>query len=148
MAARKAKRTKSAKRAHQPAKVNPSALLKTLSKICLSLPEATREDSGDFADFRVRKKPFVYFLNNHHGDQIVSVCCRAEMGENVDRASREPRRFYLPAYIGPRGWFGLRLDGPAVDWSEVRNLVELSYRLAAPKTLIKTLDATDAFTSK
>jgi predicted DNA-binding protein (MmcQ/YjbR family) len=120
--------------------VNPRALLEKLSKICLALPEATREDTGDHSNFKVRKKPFVYFLNNHHGDRIVSVCCKATMGENVDRASREPARFYLPAYIGPRGWFGLRLDGPAVDWAEVKNLVELSYRLAAPKTLIKALD--------
>jgi predicted DNA-binding protein (MmcQ/YjbR family) len=121
-------------------RVSPKALLQKLAKICLALPEATREDSGDFADFKVRNKVFAYFLNNHHGDQIVSVCCRAAMGENVDRASREPERFYLPAYIGPRGWFGLRLDGAAVDWSEVKNLVELSYRLAAPKTLVRRLD--------
>jgi predicted DNA-binding protein (MmcQ/YjbR family) len=120
--------------------VNPTALLQKLSKICLALPETLREDTGDHSNFKVRKKPFVYFLNNHHGDRIVSVCCKAAMGENVDRASREPARFYLPAYIGPRGWFGLRLDGPAVDWAEVENLVELSYRLAAPKTLIKALD--------
>lgn len=124
--------------------VSPKALLEKLSKICLALPEAMREDTGDHADFKVRKRPFVYFLNNHHGDQIVSVCCKAAMGENIDRASREPARFYLPAYIGPRGWFGLRLDGPAVDWSEVKNLVELSYRLAAPKTLIKALDGEGA----
>jgi predicted DNA-binding protein (MmcQ/YjbR family) len=148
MPARKAKKTKSASPTRRPGKVNPPALLQTLSKICLSLPEAVRKDSGDFADFRVRKKPFVYFLNNHHGDQIISVCCRAEMGENVDRASREPQRFYLPAYIGPRGWFGLRLDGRAVDWAEVRNLVELSYRLAAPKTLVNTLDAAEVLQSK
>jgi predicted DNA-binding protein (MmcQ/YjbR family) len=124
--------------------VNPKALLEKLSKICLALPETLREDTGDHSNFKVRKKPFVYFLNNHHGDQIVSVCCKAAMGENVDRASREPARFYLPAYIGPRGWFGLRLDGPAVDWAEVKNLVELSYRLAAPKTLIKALDGEGA----
>src|SRR5271154_4013131 len=119
--------------------VNPTVLLERVSKICLALPETMREDTGDHSHFKVRKKPFVYFLNNHHGDRIVSVCCKASMGENVDRASREPARFYLPAYIGPRGWFGLRLDGSAVDWAEVKNLVELSYRLAAPKTLIKAL---------
>jgi predicted DNA-binding protein (MmcQ/YjbR family) len=124
-------------------KVKPAALLQKLAKICLSLPDVARKDAGDHADFRVRGKVFAYFLNNHHGDQIVSVCCRAEMGENVDRVSREPGRFYLPAYIGPRGWFGLRLDGPAVDWSEVRNLVELSYRLAAPKALVKKFDAAE-----
>jgi predicted DNA-binding protein (MmcQ/YjbR family) len=95
---------------------------------------------NDHADFRVRGKVFAYFLNNHHGDQIVSVCCKSALGENVDRASREPNRFYLPAYIGPRGWFGLRLDGEAIDWAEVRNLVELSYELVAPKRLLKKND--------
>jgi len=114
-----------------------SKILAELSQICLSLPEAKRRDMNDHADFRVRGKVFAYFLNNHHGDNIVSVCCKSELGENVDRASREPNRFYLPAYIGPRGWFGLRLDGGAIDWSEVRNLVELSYALAAPKSLLK-----------
>jgi predicted DNA-binding protein (MmcQ/YjbR family) len=120
--------TKAAKGEHR--------LLRRLSNICLSLPEAVRRDLNDHADFRVRGKVFAYFLNNHHGDGIISVCCKSELGENVDRASREPKRFYLPAYIGPRGWFGLRLDGEAVDWSEVENLVELSYRLVAPKTLL------------
>src|SRR5271167_473262 len=112
-------------------------ILKKLTEICLSMPEAARRDAGDHADFRVRGKVFAYFLNNHHGDGIVSVCCKAALGENVDRASREPKRFYLPAYIGPRGWFGLRF-GAAIDWSEVRNLVELSYGLVAPKRLAKT----------
>jgi predicted DNA-binding protein (MmcQ/YjbR family) len=111
------------------------SLLRELSKICLSLPEVVRRDLNSHADFRVRGKVFAYFLNNHHGDGIISVCCKSALGENVDRASREPARFYLPPYIGPRGWFGLRLDGEAVDWSEVRNLLELSYGLVAPKRL-------------
>jgi predicted DNA-binding protein (MmcQ/YjbR family) len=125
---KKAPPTKAAKGEHR--------LLRQLSNICLSLPESVRRDLNDHADFRVRGKVFAYFLNNHHGDGIISVCCKSELGENIDRASREPKRFYLPAYIGPRGWFGLRLDGEAVDWSEVKNLVELSYGLVAPKTLL------------
>jgi phosphoribosylglycinamide formyltransferase-1 len=118
--------------------------LRKLTEVCLALPDMVRKISGDHADFRVRGKVFVYFLNNHHGDGIVSVCCRSELGENVDRAHREPQRFYLPAYIGPRGWFGLRIDRGKIDWEEVKNLVELSYRLAAPKTLIKALEAREA----
>jgi predicted DNA-binding protein (MmcQ/YjbR family) len=123
-----ARQTKAAKGEHP--------LLRQLSKICLSLPEAARRDLNEHADFRVRGKVFAYFLNNHHGDGIISVCCKSALGENVDRASREPMRFYLPPYIGPRGWFGLRLDGEAVDWSEVKNLLELSYGLVAPKRLL------------
>lgn len=114
--------------------------LKKLTQICLALPEAERKLTGDHADFRVRGKVFAYFLHNHHGDGIVSVCCKSALGENVDRAFREPERFYLPAYIGPRGWFGLRLDLGAINWVEVQNVVELSYCLAAPKTLVKAFE--------
>jgi predicted DNA-binding protein (MmcQ/YjbR family) len=120
------------------------ARLVKLTQICLALPEAERRLSGDHADFRVRGKVFTYFLNNHHGDSIVSVCCKAALGENVDRASRESQRFYLPAYIGSRGWFGLRLDGKAIDWSEVQNIVELSYCLVAPKALVKAFESPTA----
>ena len=142
---RKAKFTLGAKRKSGPqpkAAAQPKSpkgehpLLRELSQICLSLPETVRRDLKDHADFRVRGKVFAYFLNDHHGDGIISVCCKSALGENVDRASREPTRFYLPPYIGPRGWFGLRLDGEAVDWSEVRNLLELSYELVAPKRLL------------
>ena len=121
-----------------------SARLRRLSTICGSLPDTTRTDSGDHAIFRVRGKVFAYFLDNHHGDGFVSVCCKASLGENVDRVSRDPDRYYLPAYIGPRGWFGLRLDRRAIDWAEVSNAVELSYRLVAPRTLLRALDGEPA----
>lgn len=114
--------------------------LKRLTEICLALPETARALRGSHADFRVRKKVFAYFLDNHHGDGIVSLCVKSALGENVDRASREPERFYLPAYIGKQGWFGLRLDRGKIHWPEVENIVEGSYRLAAPKTLIRILD--------
>jgi predicted DNA-binding protein (MmcQ/YjbR family) len=112
------------------------ALLARISEFCLSFPEAEREVHGRHADFRVRKKPFAFFLDDHHGDGIVSVCCRSELGENVDRAGRDPERFYLPAYIGRRGWFGIRLDRDIIDWSDVENAIERSWRLAASKSLV------------
>lgn len=111
-----------------------------VTTLCLALPEAERCTRGDHADFRVRKKVFAYYLDNHHGDGIVAVCCKSELGENADRARRDPERFYLPAYIGARGWFGLRLDRGAIDWNEVENVIELSYRLAAPKTLVRVVE--------
>ena len=119
--------------AHAP---REDKLLARVSEACLALPESTREIRGDHADFRVRKKIFAYFLSNHHGDGIVSICVKSELGENVDRASTHPDRYYLPAYIGKRGWFGLYLNRGPVDWNEVKNIIELSYRLVAPKTLV------------
>ncbi|HWE53436.1 MAG TPA: MmcQ/YjbR family DNA-binding protein [Bryobacteraceae bacterium] len=107
--------------------------LQKLSKICLALPEAIRENQGSHASFLVRKRTFAYFLNNHHGDGIVSVACKALPGENTSLAAAQPARFYLPAYIGPRGWIALRLDTGKIDWEEVGELVKGSYRLVAPR---------------
>ncbi len=83
----------------------------------------------------MRTKVFVYFLNDHHGDGIVSVSTRAFPGENKRLIAAHPKKFYLPAYIGPRGWVALRLDRGKVDWNEVRDLVTASYLQVAPKKL-------------
>jgi len=117
-----------------------SKTLGKVSEICLALPGAERTLSGSHATYLVRKKVFAYFLDDHHGDGIVSVCVKSELGENVDRVRLDPERFYLPAYIGPRGWFGIRLDRGRTPWREVAQLVERSYRLTAPKALLRTLE--------
>jgi hypothetical protein len=115
--------------------------LTRLTKICLALPEATCECMNSHAGFYVRKKTFAYFLNDHHGDGIVSVACKALPGENTALAAAQPDRFYLPAYIGPKGWVALRLDIGKVDWEEVAELVAASYRQIAPKRLVGLLPA-------
>ena len=108
--------------------------LTKLDKICMALPDVTRDNHGSHASFRIRKKPFVYFMNDHHGDGIVSVSCKVFPGDNTALAESQPERFYLPAYIGPRGWVALRLDVGEIDWEEVSELVLASYGLIkAPK---------------
>lgn len=111
----------------------------TLSRICLALPGTTREAMGSHAAFRVSKKVFVYYLNDHHGDGIVSFCCKVLPGDNERLIDSNPRKFYMPAYVGPRGWVALRLDRPSVDWSEVKELVRGSYEQIAPKKLLRLL---------
>jgi len=109
--------------------------LRRLTEFCLSFPEATVERHGSHATFRVRKKVFAYFLDDHHGDGIVAVCVKTRLGENGDLARERPSEFYLPAYIGSRGWVGFRLDGPSISWDEVASLVASSFAIVAPKTL-------------
>jgi predicted DNA-binding protein (MmcQ/YjbR family) len=113
--------------------------LTRLTRICLALPETTRECHGSHAGFHVGKKTFAYFLNDHHGDGIVAVTCKVLPGDNSALAAANPARFYLPAYIGPKGWVALRLDVGQVDWEEVAELVATSYRLVAPKRLAALL---------
>ena len=99
-----------------------------------------REDKNSHASFTVSKKVFAYYLNNHHGDGIVSVCCKVLPGDNQRLIDSNPRKFYMPAYIGPRGWVGLRLDRPTVDWAEVKELVQGSYGQTAPKRLMRSIE--------
>lgn len=123
-----------------PDALSADTRLKRIVALALQLPEASHLAEHNHARFYVRGKVFAYFLANHDNDGITSLCVRSALGENIDRVRREPERFYLPPYIGKRGWFGLRLDRGSIDWQEVANLLELSYRLAAPKTLLKQLE--------
>src|SRR5271154_1203210 len=110
-----------------------------LAEICLALPDTRREDKRDHSSFLVARKVFAYYLNNHHGDGIVSVCCKVLPDDNKRLVETNPRKFYMPAYIGPRGWVGLRLDLPAVDWAEVKEIILGRYSQVAPQKLLKWL---------
>ncbi len=112
-----------------------------LTKVCLALPEAARELAGQHARFQVRDKTFAWYLDDHHGDGIVSVSCKMALDENREVAALDPVRFYLPAYMAHKGWIALRLDVGKIDWNEVEELVAESYRLIAPKRLAALVGA-------
>jgi hypothetical protein len=115
--------------------------LERVSKICGTLPKSIREVLGSHASFTVGGKTYAYYLNNHHGDGIVGVACKVLPGDNDALIAAHPAKFYLPAYIGPKGWVGLRLDIAGVDWNEAAELIAGSYRLIAPKRLVAMMKA-------
>jgi hypothetical protein len=117
--------------------------LTQVAAICEAFPEVTREHMGDHARFVVRKKTFAYFLNDHHGDGVVSLCVKVVPGENDELIASDPTRFYRPVYLGANGWVGLRLDVDEIDWDEVAAFAANSYRLLAPKRLAALLDPDD-----
>jgi phosphoribosylglycinamide formyltransferase-1 len=93
-------------------------------------------DKGSHSAFLVGKKTFAYYLNNHHDDNIISVCCKVLPGENRFLVESGPVRFYLPAYIGARGWIGLHMDLATLNWTEVKELIYGSYMQIAPNRLV------------
>ena len=102
--------------------------------IGVSLPEATAREV-DHIKFEVRGKTFAYYLDNHHGDGRLAINCKVAPGDQDLLLHIDPDRFFMPAYLGPKGWIGFRLDTPKVDWDQVRQLITDSYRLVAPKRL-------------
>ncbi len=105
------------------------------TRICFGLPETSRDYNGQHAAFLVRGKKFAYFLNDHHRDGIVAMTCKVLPGDNENLSKANPRKFYIPAYLGPRGWVAMRLDVGRVDWTEVKALVTWSYQRTAPRRL-------------
>jgi hypothetical protein len=108
--------------------------------ICAALPEVASEGDQHVA-FRVRGRTFAYYLDDHHGDGMTALCCKAAPGEQEALVAADPTRFHKPAYLGARGWVSLRLDLGEVDWEEVAELATEAYRLTAPKRLVARLQA-------
>ena len=116
------------------------AALAKVREIALALPETTERLSHSAPSFFIRdKKTFVNFWDDHHGDGRLALWVAAPPGVQAQLAEQEPDRFFVPPYVGHRGWLGVRLDVD-VDWGEVAGIIEDSYRQVAPKTLLKVLD--------
>jgi hypothetical protein len=114
--------------------------LRTVRALCLALPETTERPSHGAPTFFVRdKKTFVMYMDDHHGDGRLALWCAAPPDVQPTLVREEPARFFVPPYVGHRGWVGVRLDVD-VDWDEVAGIVEDAYRMVAPKALIAALD--------
>ena len=106
-----------------------------LVRLCRTLPEAAVSAHHQHLGFAVRGRTFAWYVDDEGGDGRVAVLCKAPPGENAGLVAADPHRFFLPRYVGKRGWVGLRLDRQDVDWGEVAELVADSYRLVAPGRL-------------
>jgi hypothetical protein len=121
----------------------PKDPLEALRALCLALPETTERLSHGEPTWFVRgKKTFVMFADHHHGDRL-AFWCAAPDGMQEALVTSDPERFFVPPYVGHRGWLGVYLDVPAAppDWEQIADLVAESYRRVAPKILVARLDA-------
>jgi hypothetical protein len=108
--------------------------------LCLALPETTERLSHGAPTFFVRgKKTFLTYMDDHHGDGRLAVWCAAPPGVQAALVDEEPDRFFVPPYVGGRGWLGVRLDRD-LDWDEVGGIVADAYRVVAPRRLVASLD--------
>jgi hypothetical protein len=115
---------------------DPLALLRGL---CLAMPEATeRLSHGEPAWFVRGRKTFVTYADHHHDDRLAFWCAAPE-GAQAALVAADPERYFVPPYVGGRGWLGVRLDVP-VDPDEIAELVADAYRVVAPRTLVARLD--------
>ncbi|GAB2989073.1 MmcQ/YjbR family DNA-binding protein [Actinotalea caeni] len=124
--------------------------LARLRTICLALPGAVEGSSHGRPVFRTTKA-FVNYRYGPKGGEHRPDHTLVVLPDPEDEAAlRADERFFVPAYLGSAGWLGTDLsDGgatapDAVDWAEVAELVEASYRRTAPARLVRELDAGEA----
>ena len=112
-------------------------VLERLRKLCLGLPEVEERLSHGAPTFFVRgKRPFVMVLSDHHGDGRFAIWCAAGDGMQQLLVEAGPERFFVPPYVGHRGWLGVRLDR-GIDWDELAGIAEDAFAEVAPRTLVE-----------
>lgn len=112
-----------------------------LLKISSRLPEVTYETVGeDHISFRIRKKIFAYYLFDHHGDGMIAFCCKSTINEQRRLIRDDAESFFVPAYLGPKGWVAIRLDLDEVDWNTVTELAKQAFQAVAPAKLAALIE--------
>ncbi len=111
--------------------------LRELRGLCFAYPEAVEVEAWGRPTFRAGKKIFAMF--NGDDDHPYTVTFKPDASDR--RALLEDDRFYAPPYWGPSGWLSLDFGAQPVDWDEVNELLDASYRQVALKRMLKALDA-------
>jgi hypothetical protein len=112
-------------------------ILDGIRAICVGLPETSERLSHGAPTFFVRgKRAFLMVLTDHHGDGRFAVWCAAPAGLQEMLVDADPERFFVPPYVGYRGWLGVRLDR-GLDWDELAGIAEDAYAEVAPPKLVE-----------
>lgn len=112
-------------------------VLEKLREICLALPETSERLSHGAPTFFVRgKRSFMMVMTDHHGDGRFALWCAAPEGMQQMLVEADPERFFVPPYVGHRGWLGVRLDR-GLHWDEISGIAEDAYAEVAPPKLVE-----------
>jgi hypothetical protein len=112
-------------------------VLEKIREICLGLPETSERLSHGAPTFFVRqKRAFVMVMNDHHGDGRFALWCAAPDGMQQSLVDADPERYFVPPYVGHRGWLGVRLDR-GLHWDELAGIAEDAYADVAPAKLVE-----------
>jgi predicted DNA-binding protein (MmcQ/YjbR family) len=118
---------------------DPDRVIERIRSVCLALPETVEKPFGGHTSpaFRVRDKLFVVIA-----EERSYMTLKAPPGVQGILVNSDGERFFVPPYVGSKGWVGVRIAlNVAPDWDEVAEMIYESYRLTAPKRLVDRVEA-------
>jgi predicted DNA-binding protein (MmcQ/YjbR family) len=125
-------------------KVMANELESAVRHLCLAFDETEETQSHGMWDFRVRGgKTFATYAENHHGDGRIALWLNTSPALQDSYVRSQSKHFFVPPYVGPRGWLGVRLD-QGIAWTAVIEVVRLAYEHVAPARLAGKPKAIDA----
>jgi hypothetical protein len=119
---------------------SPRRALDRVRKIVRAWPETDERISHGAPTFWGGKKTFASFHDDHHGDGRLALWIKSDADTQEGLVEADPDLFFVPPYVGPSGWLGVRLDGD-FEWDVVAGLLEDGYRRVAPRRALAKLDA-------
>jgi len=126
------------------ATARPKDISAAVRKLCLWFPETTEVLSHGSPNFRVpgeKGKTFATYSVNHHGDGRIALIVHSPPGTQQFYTEGEPDAFFIPPYIGSKGWLGIQLD-KGLPWSQIAQLARAAYEHVAPRSLTDQLGPT------
>ncbi|HEY7723346.1 MAG TPA: MmcQ/YjbR family DNA-binding protein [Pedococcus sp.] len=119
----------------------PASPLQRVRRLCLAFPGTEeRLSHGEPTWFAGGRKSFVMYADHHH-DEREALWAAAPEGAQGALVAEEPARYFRPPYVGTRGWVGVYLDVPDVDWPRVEEIIEDAWRCVAGRRLQAGHDA-------
>jgi len=114
----------------RPPSLDDGTAIERVREVCLALAGATERLSHGAPTFFAGKRSFVMFVDNHHRDGRLALWCAAAPGVQAAAVDADPERYFVPPYVGHRGWIGVRLDR-GLDWDEVAGVIEDAHEAVA-----------------
>lgn len=87
-----------------------SSPLERVRELCLRYPGALERPSHGEPTFFIDGRVFVMFANNHHGDGRIAVWLPVPGGFQTTLIEADPKVYFRPPYVGPKGWVGIEVD--------------------------------------
>jgi hypothetical protein len=109
--------------------------LDRIRALCLALPETNERPSHGAPCFFIRdRRAFAMYLDDHHADGRLALWCAAAEGMQEVLVDNAPEHYFVPPYVGHRGWLGVRLDR-GIDDDELAGVIEDAWLAVAPARL-------------
>jgi hypothetical protein len=114
-----------------------------LRELCLRYPETEERTShGEPAWFAGDKKMFAMFADHHHDDRL-ACWIAASPSDQQALVATDPLLWFVPPYVGTRGWVGVFLDTAATEasgtagdaWPQIGEAITDGWQLVASRRL-------------